>query len=224
MPKSVITARFFQRLVKRFTSSINDARDIKIRDILILPYQEDRLSLFEPHLGEYDSNNEKIKNESETALINRMLRQISVMSDIAKEIHLKDNFDNNDENKDYQLRSDCKNNITRLSTCEYFFYPLKEHGPLSEEGFTQLIEKVDEQACHLPENLHLTLATFPVKDADNRVHNILVYVQCGMAPKINISAKAFPGQGDPAYPGTINPFSSLGNEGYAFTLDLDTYY
>lgn len=102
------------------------------------------------------------------------------------------------------------NDITRLSLNEFSLYPHAEQGPLSLEGFHQLISKLEEMARYYPQNLHLMIATMPVKLTDNQVHNMAIHIQCGKLPIIHPFAKAIPSTVDPVYPNTVNPnFTSV---------------
>jgi hypothetical protein len=100
-------------------------------------------------------------------------------------------------------------NITRLSLTEFSLYPRKEQGPLTIPDFNLLTKKIELIAKNCPENLHLLIATVPVKTINNEVQNIALYVQCGMHPVINVFTKVSPHPTDPQYPGTTYPAYSL---------------
>jgi hypothetical protein len=97
------------------------------------------------------------------------------------------------------MKSDCRNHVTRLSFNEYYFYPSKKLGPLQFSTFQYLISEIEKMAAELPENFHLTLASFPVIDSHNTVSNTVAYVQCGTIPSIQTFAKAIASNNEPMY-------------------------
>jgi hypothetical protein len=102
----------------------------------------------------------------------------------------------------YALRPDKRNEVTRVSFNEYYFYPHEMRGPLSEWAFQQLVSAIEQLATRLPENLHLLLASFPVCDTDGFVTNLVLYVQCGTTPCIDVRAKTSEASKEPWYPET----------------------
>lgn len=112
-----------------------------------------------------------------------------------------------------KMKANCEDNITRLSFNEFSFYPHETHGPLTTDGFNKFTKQLEKTASKLPENLHLLVASVPVVDTNNDVHNMICYVQCGNSPKINTFAKAVPSNIDFIYPGTANAFHTTGSNG-----------
>lgn len=108
------------------------------------------------------------------------------------------------ENSVFQIHPQKLNNITRLSSNEFSFYPNVYRGPLTIAGLNLFVDQITEMAQHCPENLHLILASLPVKTAANNVHNIVVFAECGKEPKIHVLAKAHAAMLDPVYPNTLN--------------------
>jgi hypothetical protein len=102
------------------------------------------------------------------------------------------------------MKDDCRNKVTRLSFIEYYFYPSKKCGPLQLSTFIDLMDHIEKIAFSLPDNLHLTLASFPVLDSQNRVSNMVIYVQCGATPTVQTFAKATPSNNEPIYKKTEN--------------------
>lgn len=108
---------------------------------------------------------------------------------------------------------DKSNRITRLTMNEFSLYPHKDRGPLSLNGFQQLVEEIDIAARYAPENLHLILGTVPVQTRDGHIQNIAIFVQCGKWPMLHTFAKAVPSHIDPVYPKQKNlNFRDLTNE------------
>jgi hypothetical protein len=95
---------------------------------------------------------------------------------------------------------DKSNRITRLTMNEFSLYPHKARGPLSLNGFQQLVEEIDIAARYAPENLHLILGTVPVQTREGHIQNIAIFVQCGKWPVLHTFAKAAPSRIDPVYP------------------------
>lgn len=189
--------------IKRNTlEKISNANEIYITEIL---------ATCDPGIkGEFDFDSNstmdkknkptKIKDESDADLIKRMFEQIEVLASYAKDIHL-----NRSKNVSVSQSINPLNHVTCISTSEFFFYPNKERGALTEDNFLDLIKMIEKLAENLPENLHLLLATFPLRNNNNFVFNVAVYVQCGSTPNIHITTKSCPSNVDLIYPGTINP-------------------
>ena len=162
-----------------------------------------------------DFETASLKEESDAAYLQRTLTHIEKMAAHASVIHLEDNFTECEEksslddyayrgiNKLHALRPDCNNHVTRLSFNEYYFYPHQKRGPLPPLTFQALVRGIETIAANLPENLHLTLASFPLLDeVDRRVANMVIYVQCGLIPALRVMAKNIAAMNEPVYPGT----------------------
>jgi hypothetical protein len=209
---------------KRFLKTIKEK--VLIRDILVT---QDRLDDRQNRVGEFHST--LGADESEDAFAKRIMLHIKKMVSIATEIHLNDNFTANekidytgpaaqarprtlavsDQHKDepeekeitaHTMKVDCKNNVTRLSFNEYYFYPGKKRGPLSFDTLKNFTIEIEKLASQLPENLHLVLASLPVVDLKKQVSNMVIHVQCGEVPVIHMFAKAIISNNEPAYPDT----------------------
>lgn len=72
------------------------------------------------------------------------------------------------------------NQITRVVTDEYSFYP-PDH-QFSIEDYKFIIDEVARMADSLSPNIHLMLATFPVIGADQCIHNCGLYIQSPNKP------------------------------------------
>lgn len=119
------------------------------------------------------------------------------------------------------MKPDCRNNITCISTNEFFFYPNKERGPLSQEGFNKIVLELEKLASTLPPNLHLLLSSFAVVNANKTVNNIALYITCGDNPSIHISAKMINSWSDPIYSAYDNPYFMIGNNQYRYINGLE---
>ncbi|EKD72582.1 MAG: hypothetical protein ACD_45C00633G0009 [uncultured bacterium] len=188
-----LTERYKKKLERRLLNPIHAASQVNIREIIVThtdPIEK----------GEFGMNH--FVQESENQVIARIFLQIQDLIKRAVQLHHQDNFDT-ENNK---MKPECKNNITRLTTNEFFFYPCKNRGPLTNEGFSELIGQIESYAAELPDNLHLAFGTFPVKNQQKEVHNIALYIQCGPTPQINATTKAFPAKIDIIYPDTTTIF------------------
>ncbi len=171
--------------------------------------------------------------ETEDALIQRMINYLEDLMLRALLIHIEENFENSttlrklalcDDKSTVSYREvkrmlvsgkfvtkmcvDKVNHITRLAMNEFALYPHKDRGPLSLQGFSSLVEKIEKFCEICPENLHLLFGTIPVRVGDN-LHNMMVFVQGGQPSQINIFSKSFPYRKDPSYSNTNNySFSS----------------
>lgn len=131
-------------------------------------------------------------DEDAKHLIGRLYSYISELILFAAHSHKTSNC-KPDSN---ELQADCKNNVTRLITNEFFFYT---ECPLPLKIFEILINQISNLAATLPENLHLVLATFAVKSPSNKLMNVAVQIECGKNPIINLTVKNHPSSADPIY-------------------------
>lgn len=122
--------------------------------------------------------------EPDDSIINRMLNQIKILSETAKTKHLKTNFDNKGK-----MLPDKKNDITRLLTPEFSFYPAEKQGPLTIASFNKLLVAIQKHLADYPPNLHLLLSSFPVADNNGNFYNVAVHIQCGSPPKFTLIPK-----------------------------------
>ncbi len=149
-------------------------------------------------------------SESGKEVINRMYGYIQLMVDKAKAIHLKNNF----SAPGFEPLIERKNDITRIAFHEFNFYPSQQRDPFSEEDFDILIQKITNLAKNCPINLHILLASFPVKNETNRkLENRVCYVECGNQPKVSVVKKLIPSKIDLVYPNKILPYFSGGSLG-----------
>lgn len=114
------------------------------------------------------------------------------------------------------MKSDCLNNITIGIFNEFYFYPYRDRGPLSQAALGALIDKTEIMAKGMPENMLLFIASMPVVDPLNGVRNMALYVQCGPDPIIKSMTKALPSPIDPEYPFTHSPYFAYGSQGTPF--------
>ncbi len=96
------------------------------------------------------------------------------------------------------------NSITRLSLNEFALYPNRKRGPLTINGFTKLLETINENTQHYPDNIHLLFASVPVVLENNNLRNMTIFIQSGKNVCINTFAKAIPYEEDPEYFQTKN--------------------
>lgn len=89
-----------------------------------------------------------------------------------------------------------ENYITRLVTNEFLFYTKT---PLSILEFELLQQKVFDLAKKQSENVHCVLSSFAVQTPDNKVMDVVVYLQCGEKPCFNFIVKNNSSDVDPVY-------------------------
>lgn len=209
---SSLEQHYEARLEKRLLTPIRQAQNVTILEITITQYDL-------PHNdnnGEFDVDGDEIipgkmtaySEETDAELLNRVIAQIQQFANIGTKFHLQDNFVYESKKPDAKpmMKPDCKDNITRVSTNEFFFYPAAERGPFTENIFGQLLARIEDLAKQLPENLHLALGTFPVENNVREVHCVGIYIQTGTLPRIDTISKAFPSDRDPDYPNTTTVF------------------
>lgn len=144
--------------------------------------------------GEADPNPTGEFNKTDadqTTQLPRMYASIKGLVKKAAQEHLSQNCDSHG-----QLKSDCKNNITRLTTNEFLFFT---KAPLTLKEFAQLQKQLNHFAAKQPENLHLILGSFAVKTPDNQVMSVVPHIECGPDPKVNLIVKNYPSAADPVY-------------------------
>ncbi len=158
---------------------LNDLQPIMIQDIVVT--QPPRSG----NCGEVDR-----PHDSRDNCLYRMVQQIQLLADLARQQHQKNCTDTG------QLKNACENNITRLITDEFSFYPSK---PLTIAQYEYLLRDIRAIAKKLPLNIHLILASFPVLDTHYFLHNITVHVTSGATPRIHHHSKASPSLVDITY-------------------------
>lgn len=212
-------------LEKKLLNPIKDGANVWIRDILAThpSFDINQKSIYGDFTIEEDlPNGQSRKTETDQQLVKRMLDQIIELANYAKDIHLKRNFkcetsqpltlsstmsgveSLNLIKKQLEAHENAsrpilkyENEITRISTNEFFFYPNQARGPLCEKDFTDLLIQLESLAKKLPQNLHLVLGTMPV--LSDRVRNVSIYIECGLEPRIHTQTKSATAHNDPLY-------------------------
>ncbi len=150
-------------------------------------------------------NGKTKKTESEGELVERIFLQIVDIAKLGTATLT--------EREAKTGKTEYSNAITLVMTPESFWAPSEERGPQTYPFFLKLIEKIETLAKTLPENLHMALGTFLVMNEEREVHHILVYVQCGKMPRIDLTPKRHVAGGDLIYPtGTTTCFSVGGSK------------
>lgn len=168
------------------------AKPIRITDILVSQKQG---------MGEINQNNQ---NATATNYLARIKHQMCFHGLIANAEHESMNFVPDPLNRSQLImKQGHENEIVRLTSNEFFFYPDK---PLSQQEFQEIIDLATEigEGCH--DNLHLVFASFPVEGIDNQIYNMVVHVQCGKNPQVNTFAKSVPSDEDVTYPEKNNRY------------------
>lgn len=164
---------------KLYTSLVNISRPITIQDVIIThSVLSNDCSL------QYDP----IEVESEQ--FSQLVEHVRLIINTARETHVK-HFEEMGKSI-----HESNNHITRVITDEFSFY---SRAPLTIDSYIKLIEQIRDISSTLPVNIHLVLATFPVVDVDNRLHNIAVFVTTGEKVAIHHRSKSRPSLSDPHY-------------------------
>lgn len=170
--------------------------------------------------GEFNNSLHSLAEDHAT-LLTRINKTIEQLANYAKKIHYHDNYTK--KNSSYIVKNNCRQRIVRLITSEFFFYPDKANGPLTENIFSLLIASLEQLAITLPENLHLILASFPVIIEKNAIFNITVSIHCGRIPLITTFAKFFAFYNDPCYLTYYYPWANMGSNIHSFISLTEKY-
>ena len=93
----------------------------------------------------------KILKESDQELLVRITRHIEQIISATLVKHLDENFVAG------QLKPERVNHVTRVIFPEFYFFPLRERGPIGLAAFSDFMQQLKIRACQLPENYHLVL-------------------------------------------------------------------
>jgi hypothetical protein len=199
---------------ERFRGNVQRIRQltapIKITDIMVAPFAPKTTGNY---LGEFAISGTNTNEAHQGDLKTRIGDHIEHLALMANKEHEKANFTENSGK--FTINTGSENNVTRLSTHEFSFYP--KDRPLMLDEYRELLGRIRKIAENCHENLHLLLASFPVKWPDNKVYNIVVHVQCGKEPVLSPFAKSVPSSIDALYPNTTNP-SFVGTSFYPKVL------
>lgn len=162
---------FLFKVTPAYQHVLNNLQPIFIQDIIVTHPRR-------PGNGETTN-----PMEEQESYLTRMVKQLRLLAQFAQNHHQKNCT------ADGTLKDTCENNITRLITDEFSFYPCE---PLSLDAYLFLLKKIDEIARTLPLNIHLIFASFPVLDANELLHNITVHVTSGSQPILHHHSKTRP--------------------------------
>lgn len=115
----------------------------------------------------------------------RLMRYIDLLATMTNTYH-QTYYCEKKSDDGYQIKEDCLNKITRLSTHEFSLYT---KDPLNGAEFSSLIDAVYQIAKRQHSNVHLLLSSFAVLTNDNKILNVSLYVQCGSDPVIETFCK-----------------------------------
>lgn len=153
---------------------INDLKPIYIQDIVVTHSST---------LAQLDSGEVRGPIEEKAVVLKKIINQIKLLADLANKHHQK-NCDTAG-----RIKKDCENNVTRLITDEFSFYPTE---PLTIKRYMSILREIYRVAKTLSLNLQLILASFPVLDTEKKLHNVILHVTCGPKPILHHHSKAFP--------------------------------
>jgi len=183
--KYIYVKRKFQRFLRRINQRVDVTELIAFQPHSLEGKCSSRMNLVGPK-GEYrDSSN---KYSGKISRLDRLKDYIKLLADIANKYHEQQYFVDHEDEK--VLPKENKNKVTRLSMHEFALYTSKK--PLSMKEYGVLLHAIDEMAIECHENLHLVLSSIPIQDSDGRINNVVLYVQCGKTPKIDVIVKAYP--------------------------------
>jgi hypothetical protein len=172
---------------------------VRITDIMVAP-KDPQSGNKGNYLGEFENDVDNTHIGSH-ALVQRIGDHIAFMAEMANKEHELAHFKVGSSG--LEMKSGSENEVTRLGFNEFSFYP--KDRPLTLGEYHDLLERIRDIAGNCHQNLHLLLASFPVKWPDNKVYNIVVHVQCGKQPELYPFAKSVPSAIDAIYPNTTNP-------------------
>jgi hypothetical protein len=124
-------------------------------------------------------------NETVTALIDRLFKDIKSHIKIAAELHYQSHWDIQQK----QFKPSSANHITRLMFNECFFWT-KE--PFTVKQFEILQQKIARLVKRYPQNLHLILASFAVKTGRGKIMDVTPHIICGAQPQFSFIVKNYP--------------------------------
>lgn len=153
--------------------------------------------------GEFYQQNIPIKYKNQNVVF-RLTEHIKVLTEIANKAHEKKYFQPYKEAPEKkEMKSECKNCVTRLNTAEFSLYTKSQ--PLTQKKFSTLLANIVDIASKAHENLHLCLSSVPVLlEGRQDVVNTVIYVECGSEPKVHYFSKRTPSFQDIGYAGTSN--------------------
>lgn len=116
----------------------------------------------------------------------KLVDHISLLASIVNKYHQEINCLKKEDGS-YEIKPAHFNHVTRILLHEFFFYTSE---PFSYENFLLLIEDIHKIAKRQLDNVHLVLSSFAVKTPDNKLLNMVLYVECGLEPKIHTFCKS----------------------------------
>jgi hypothetical protein len=171
------------------TKVVPTVKDIVVVQCVSPPKKTHSLGEFDFDKNAVTPDKADICNETEQALVKRMIGTIERIILQALAIHIEDNFYPgniiysfvvhkkkllnkelycqefkdllNKHHKNLRLKKEQINHITRLSFHEFSFYAHQDRGPLTLLGLQQLIDGLEAFIKILPPNMHLLLGSFP---------------------------------------------------------------
>lgn len=146
--------------------------------------------------------------------INRLQAYITTLFAFANEYHHAINCEQTSGS--YQLKKEKINNITRLSTHEFFFYTEQ---PLTLTEFQFIISNIETMAGNLTPNIHVLLSSFAVKNKDDTLLNMSIFIESGNPPATHIFSKNTASQNDVNYDGACSLFSQQQDQQVSFHAD-----
>lgn len=201
----------YQRVFeKRLLAPLNAASKVKIRDITIGEITD---AIGDTPQGLFAAKPAQAAR-SVKDIGTYVLNQFDEIAALAKQYHLDDNYDITTQ----ALKPDCKDNITRIITTEFFFYNSALEEPWTDENFGILCHKLEKRAAKLPRGIHLVLASFPLANERNEMHNQVLHIECGPMPRLATTSKYYDALKDPSYDG-ITTSANNGNITLSYVLN-----
>lgn len=168
-------------LARRFQKRVTRDATLYIRDLIL------QTSTNASH-GEAGQHT----NEYTTDPMERLLDFIKFIAELTNNIHRQSNYDKQDDGH-YCLKVGRRNHITRALLHEFMLYT---HTPLGQAELERLIDGIIQIAENQCDNVHLLLSSIALLGEEGKVLNVVLYVQCGAEPQVEIIAKTIPHHAD----------------------------
>jgi hypothetical protein len=171
--------------------------DVHIRDLI--------LTTVRPGHGEV--GNSRLSNRGcdvySNSSYDRLLAHIKIIFSFTNDEHRAQNCVVLDRDK-FQIKPDKVNHVTRLCMHEFSLYT---HKPLNIEEYTHLCVKIEKMAEQLEPNVHILLSLFAVKDHNDKLLNMVLFVEGGQPSVLHAFCKNTASLADVSYKNLYELFS-----------------
>jgi hypothetical protein len=133
----------------------------------------------------------------------RLTDHIASLFHLANEEH-RANYCKQNADGSCSIKEGMENHITRLSTSEFSLYT---DTPLVLSEFHTIIRKIETMAADLEPNVHILLSSFAVRDANDNLLNMVIFVEGGNPPILHAFSKNQASIADVDYGRRFIPFT-----------------